>query len=87
MTDGILDRLYSLDYIVGGHGKSMYAQAAAEIDRLRAANEDLDMVASLREQEIERLRAALDEIAHYWSGPIPPGWKEIARRALKDEVM
>ena len=63
MTDGILDRLYSLDYIVGGHGKSMYAQAAAEIDRLRAANEDLDMVASLREQENERLRALLQEVA------------------------
>ena len=35
--------------------------------------------------EIERLRAALDEITHYWSGgPIDPGWKEIARRALKE---
>ena len=36
--------------------------AAAEIERLRAANEDLDMVASLREQENERLTDALQEI-------------------------
>ena len=36
--------------------------AAAEIERLRAANEDLDMVASRAIDEIERLTAALQEI-------------------------
>ena len=64
-----------------------------EIERLCAKIERLesrginDMQHEIAEQaaEVERLRAALDEIAHYWSGgPIDPGWKEIARRALEE---
>ena len=44
------------------------AEAADEIERLRAANEDLDRVADLRLNEIERLRAALQEsVADRWT--------------------
>ena len=51
MAGNILDRLYSLDYVVGGHGKSMYAQAADEIDRLQHEIAELKM--RIRNQRAE----------------------------------
>ena len=56
--------------------------------RIRMQREEIRTLHELRKRaadEVERLRAALDEITHYWSrGPIDPGWKEIARRALEE---
>ena len=78
MTDDIVEELRNSDgfkVFRAGDGHNAIAadtdlmgRAADEIERLRAANEDLDMVASLREQEIERLRTALQKIYNIWDG-------------------
>ena len=98
MTDDIVERLRNSDgfkLFRAGDGHPALAadtdlmrRAAAEIERLRVANEDLDMVASLRGQEVERLRAqAADDII--WMsgiGTIPDEaletWRRISERWL-----